>query len=82
MIVAGLDIEDVLYPSIDARGWEDCDSSCFAGTSELQAALDTFVAANRDMVSYRENPKKAILVGALCRETIQQNHTIVSRINS
>ena len=64
---AGLDIEDVLQNAIENRGWEDCDSSCFAGTTELQAALDHFVYINRDVVSYRENPKKAILVEDLCR---------------
>ena len=62
----GLDIEDVLHPSIETWGWEDCDSSCFAGTTELQAALDAFVLANQNTVSYRENPKKAILVESLC----------------
>lgn len=68
----GLDIEDVLQPSIEAWGYEDMDSDHFAGTTELQAALDHFVYLNRDVVSYRENPKKAILVESLCRAHINE----------
>ena len=68
----GLDIDDVLAPSIDAWGWEDCDSGCFSGTAELQAALDHFVYINRDVVSYRENFKKAILVEKLCRAHLNE----------
>ena len=72
VVVGGLDIEDVLQPSIEARGWEDCDSDCFAGTTELQAALDHFVYLNRDVVSYREDCKKAILVETLCRTHLNE----------
>jgi hypothetical protein len=65
-VVRDLSVDDVLLNDIEARGWEEMDSDSFAGTAELQAALDAFVAANREVVSYHENPKKAILVDTLC----------------
>lgn len=68
----GLDVEDILESDIEARGWEDMSSDDFAGTAELQAALDHFVYINRDVVSYRENTKKAILVESLCRAHVNE----------
>ena len=63
----GFDVNDILEPSVSARGWEDMSGDDFTGTAELQAALDHFTHINLDVVSYRENPKKAILVGSICR---------------
>lgn len=68
----GLDVADILESDIEARGWEDMSSDDFAGTAELQAALDHFVYINRDVVSYRENPKKAILVESMCRAHVNE----------
>lgn len=72
VLARGLDVGGILQSDIEARGWEDMDLDCFAGTTELQAALDHFVYTNRDVVSYRENPKKAILVEALCRSHLNE----------
>lgn len=72
VLARGLDVGDILQSDIEARGWEDMDLDCFAGASELQAALDHFVYLNRDVVSYRENPKKAILVESLCRAHLNE----------
>lgn len=72
VLARGLDVGDILQSDIEARGWEDMDLDCFAGTAELQAALDAFVYINRDVVSYHENPKKAILVESLCRSYLNE----------
>jgi len=71
-VVSELDIEDVLQPSIEARGWEEMDSGDFHGVENLKFALDRFVYLNRNVVSYRENPKKAILVESLCRAHLNE----------
>lgn len=72
VVVPELSVGDILESDIEARGWEDMSSDDFAGTAELQAALDAFVTVNRGLVSYRENPKKAILVESLCRSHLNE----------
>ncbi len=72
VVCPSLDVSDVVAPSIDAWGWEEMGAESFNGVAALQAALDAFVAANRDIISYHENPKKAILVEALCREALAE----------
>lgn len=72
VVVPELSVGEILESDIEARGWEEMDSDNFAGTTELQAALDHFVYLNRDVVSYRDNPKKAILVESLCRAHLNE----------
>lgn len=72
VVAPELSVGEILESHIEARGWENMDSDDFAGVGTLQAALDAFVAANREVVSYRENPKKAILVESLCRTHLNE----------
>lgn len=72
VVVPDLSVSEVLESHIDARGWEDCSSEDFSGVDALQTALDVFVEANQGVVSYHENPKKAILVEALCRTHLNE----------
>lgn len=61
-IVDDLRVGQVVENDIDDRGWEDMDLNDFSGVTELQAALDKFVAANEDVVSYRPDYSKAVIL--------------------
>lgn len=72
VVVPELSVFEVVQNDIEARGWEEMNEDDFCETVKLQDALDAFVAANREVVSYRENPKKAILVESLCRAHLNE----------
>lgn len=63
-VITDLRVSEVVEGDISDRGWEDMDTSDLDGVDELQAALDKFVEANKDVVSYELDYSTAILMAA------------------
>lgn len=61
-VIPSLDVSDVADHYIDNVGWEDMEISDLKGLPELQAALDAFVKANGNIVSYWPDYTKAIML--------------------
>lgn len=64
VVIDGLRVSDVVEHQMCDRGWEDMDMHDLHGVDELQAALDKFTEANKGVMSYEPNYKKAILMDA------------------
>lgn len=61
-VINPVSVFDVFENQIENRGWEDMDAKDLEGVEELQAALDKFVELNKDVKSYWEDNKKAIIL--------------------
>ena len=61
-VIPDLDVADVVEHYVTDRGWEDCSVDDLEGVKELQAALDVFVKANKQVVSYTPDTTRAVLL--------------------
>lgn len=63
-IIQAFDVADAIENQIDDRGYEDMSILDLNGVSEFQAAIDAFVKANENEVSYQMDRRTAITIGA------------------
>lgn len=62
VVIQSLYVSDVVESQIDAWGWEGMEVKDLNGVNELRAALNAFVEANKDVVSYIEDTSIAIIL--------------------
>lgn len=62
VITSRMNVADITENEICDRGWEEMSVDDLEGVTELQAALDVFVAANAAIVSYQPDHKTAVLL--------------------
>lgn len=62
-VIPNLDVAGVTQHWVEDRGWEEMSpEDDLEGVAALQAALDAFVEANKDVVSYRADYEQCVLL--------------------
>ncbi len=64
VVIPALEVGDVVEHYVCDRGWEDMNTDDLHGVTELQAALDQFVEANKGVLSYNPDYSTTILLAA------------------